>query len=51
MAPRLAHSEGSELARDRCPGQGDFLLAYGGVALANMDNANVSGRSTAHRNG
>ena len=33
----------SELARARCAGQGDFLFAYGGVAVANMDHANVYG--------
>jgi hypothetical protein len=38
----------SELARARCAGQGDFLFAYGGVAVANMDHANVCGRSTAN---
>ena len=38
----------SELARARWAGQGDFLFAYGGVACANMDHGNVSGRSRAN---
>ncbi len=31
----------------RAAGQGDFIFAYGGVAVANMDHANVYGRSSA----
>jgi hypothetical protein len=37
----------SELARARCAGQGDFIFDYRGVAGANMDHGNVSGRSRA----
>ena len=36
-----------ELVRIRWAGKGDLLFAYGGVAVANMDHANVYGRSSA----
>jgi hypothetical protein len=36
----------AELARAWWAGQGDFIFAYGGVAVANMDHANVYGCSS-----